>query len=243
MKAEKGIKKMYNEIAEEYHNKKSAYNEYTEMPATLKLLGNIKGKKILDLGCGSGLYIKKLLKGGGNVKGIDLSPELIKIAKKENPKIEFKVGSISKKLPYKTGEFDIVLGALVMHYVDNWNPALKEIKRVLKPKGIFVFSTENPFRTAIQRTMCNGRKFKEVKDYFNERLKINKIETPEGKKVTIMRYRKTYETIIGYILKNNFEILDYADAKPLLKAKKLFPEEYKKLNDFPYYCVWKLKKK
>ena len=246
MKAEKGIKKMYDKLAKEYHDKrrkKSPYNEYTEMPMTLKLLGNVKGKKILDLGCGSGIYVKELIKKGAKIKAMDISSELIKIARQENPKIEFKIGSISKKLPYKKGEFDIVLGALVMHYIDNWTPAFKEIKRVLKPKGLFVFSTENPFRTAVKRIAYKGKKFKEVKNYFDEKLKVNKIKTPEGKNITIMRYRKTYETIMKYILINNFEIIDYADAKPLLKAKKLFPTEYKKLNDFPYYCAWKLRKK
>ncbi|MDO8622870.1 MAG: class I SAM-dependent methyltransferase [archaeon] len=248
-KTEKDIEKMYNKIAIDYDknrtNKKTGgtpFNEYTEMPASLKLLGNIKGKKILDLGCGSGLYVKKLKQKGAKIKGIDISKELIAIAKKSFPKIEFKVGTISKKLPYKTGEFDIVLGALVMHYLDNWNFTLKEIKRVLKPKGIFIFSTENPYRTSLKRTVFHGRKFKEVEDYFNERLLINNIVTPEGKNITIKRYRKTYETIMKYILKNNFEILDYIDAKPLPKTKKIFPKEYKKIMDLPYFCVWKVKK-
>ena len=45
---------------------------------------NVKNKKVLDLGCGSGLYVKKLVKKGAKVKGIDLSPALINFAKIEN---------------------------------------------------------------------------------------------------------------------------------------------------------------
>ena len=62
-------KNIYDRIANDYYNirtNKSTkgwfYNEMLEMPTTLKLLGNIKNKKILDLGCGPGIYAKILSK-------------------------------------------------------------------------------------------------------------------------------------------------------------------------------------
>src|SRR3989344_7974500 len=98
-----GIIQGYNKIAKEYHklriNGEKFHNEYLEMPTTLKLLGNVKGKKILDLGCGTGIYAKILTRKGAKVKGIDISKEEIKIARRENPKVEFKLGN-SEKLPY-----------------------------------------------------------------------------------------------------------------------------------------------
>lgn len=87
-KDEKATIKMYSGLAREYHDmrlKKSFYNEMIEMPAMLKILGNIKGKKILDWGCGSGLYIKKLKGKCAEIKGFDISPDMVKIAIEMNP--------------------------------------------------------------------------------------------------------------------------------------------------------------
>jgi len=105
-KHEKEVRKNYDFMAEYYHNHRTKkfpqgwfYNEMLEMPSTLKLLGNVKGKKILDFGCGTGIYAKLLTKKGAKVKGFDLSSEMIKIAKKENPKLDLRVGS-GNKIPF-----------------------------------------------------------------------------------------------------------------------------------------------
>ena len=84
------------------------YNCLSEWPSTLKLLGNVRGKKILDVGCGPGLYASLLIKKGAVVKGMDISKELIGIAKKEAPAAEFIIGD-AERLPYKNSEFDIVI--------------------------------------------------------------------------------------------------------------------------------------
>ena len=76
MKDEKEAKKMYDLLAKFYHDLRTKkypqgwfYNEMLEMPSTLELLGNVKGKKILDFGCGTGIYAKILTKKGAKVSG------------------------------------------------------------------------------------------------------------------------------------------------------------------------------
>src|SRR3989344_6325353 len=180
MKLAKEARKNYNLIAKSYHEARTNpktngwfYNEYLEMPTTLKLLGNVKGKKVLDMGCGTGLYARILKKKGANIKGIDISEEMIKIAREESPDIEFKIGNINK-LPYKDEEFDIVLAALVMEYFSSWSMVLKEVRRVLKDNGLFVFSTGNPVINATHRINYKGKKFREIRDYFKEGIKCSK---------------------------------------------------------------------
>ena len=150
-KEEKGAKIMYNASAEFYHserlNKKSEgqfYNALTEMQALLKMIGNVKNKKVSDWGCGSGIYIKILSKKGANIKGFDISKEMIKIAKKDNPNTDLRVGS-GLNIPFSE-KFDIVFPSLALHYLNNWDRALRGISRVLKNNGYFIFSIINPIK-------------------------------------------------------------------------------------------------
>jgi len=99
-KEEKEAEAVYNKIAEHYHSHRTKkhpkgwfFNEMLEMPAMFELLGNVKGKKVLDFGCGSGIYAKILTKKGAIVKGFDISEEMLKIAKKDNPTLDLRQGS------------------------------------------------------------------------------------------------------------------------------------------------------
>lgn len=239
----------FGEIYYESRKKKNGisyfYNENLEMPATLKLLGNVKGKKILDVGCGPGIYARILTEAGASVKGIDFSKKFISIAKNEAPKALFTLGD-AEKLPYQNKEFDIVLSTLMLGHFENWDNIFSEIKRVLKNNCIFIFSIKNPITSSMQKRKWFFRSFREVVDYFNEKWVSNKWRRENrGNTITsyVSEHHKTYSTIIKTIIKNSFEIIDYEDARPLLKAKNLFPKEYKRTINMPHFCIWKLRKK
>lgn len=241
-------KKTYNFLGENYvlsrKNKYGSnyfYNENLEMPSTLKLLGDVKNKKILDLGCGPGLYAKTLLNKGAKIKGIDISEKMIKIAKKEAPKAEFKQGD-SENLPYKNNEFDIVVASLVLGHIKSWDKTLEEIKRVLKKRGIFVFSIHNPVTEKSTKKKWFFKKFRIIKNYFEEDAIIRKYKGGDKNKIEAIHYHKTYTTVIRNLLKHNFEIIDYEDCKPNPKLNKQYPKLYKKTCNAPHFCVWKLKK-
>lgn len=254
---EKEAKEKYGYIANDYHyfrTKKHPegwiYNEFLEMPATLGLVGNVKGKKVLDFGCGSGIYTKLLKKKGAKIKGFDISKEMIDIARKENPIIDLRIGS-GYKIPFK-GKFDIVVASLVMDYLKDWDKVFKEVKRVLKKGGYFVFSVGNPVSESTERVFVKGKRLKvkgvparAIVNYFEERkiFSIWKNILSDKKDIKMHGYHKTYETVIKIIVKNGFEIIGYKDCYPLKKSKKLFPEEYNFVSNIPYFCVWKVKKK
>jgi SAM-dependent methyltransferase len=249
-KEEREAKKCYNKMADAYHASRVKryprgwfYNEMLEMPAMLSILGNVKGKKILDFGCGSGIYAKLLTKKGAIVKGFDISNKMISIAKKENPDILFKIGG-GYNIPFKE-KFDIVQASLVLDYFNDWNKVFKEVSRVLNKNGIFVFSTNNPIRECVKRMNIGKKKiyvFGKI-NYFKEKPFYDdwKFEN-EQLVVKVPCYHKTYETIIKTIIKNGFEITDYKDCFPLKKSKKLFKGHYKIWSSIPYFCVWKVRK-
>ncbi len=248
-KEEKEAKKAYDFMADYYHYHRTEkypngwfYNEMLEMPATLELLGNVRGKKMLDFGCGTGIYAKLLTKKGAKIKGFDISDEMLRIARRENPKLDLRHGS-GYKIPFNE-KFDIVYAALVIDYFKDWDKVFKQVSKVLKKGGIFVFSAGNPVSECSKTIKCNGKKFKAlgIRDYFDE--KVHYADwTMENDEVTVPSYHKTYETIIKTIIRNGFEIVDYKDTYPLEKAKKLFPKDYRVYSRMPYFCVFKLKKK
>lgn len=229
------VKRGYNKLAKEYHrlrvSGKKFHNEYLEMPTTLKLLGNVRGKKILDLGCGTGVYAKILTKKGARLKGIDISEKEIEIARKESPDVEFIIGN-AEKLPYKSKEFDIVLSCLVLEHFKDWNNVLKEVNRVLKKNGLFVFSIGNPVSNCIRK---KGRNWQVVRNYFKEQ----EVISYWWGDIYSKWYHKPLGTIIRLLVNNGFELIDYEDAFPLRKAKKLFPREYNLTSKIPYFCTWK----
>lgn len=250
-KDEEEAKQKYNVIAEHYHNLRTKenpegwfYNEMLEMPATLELLGNVRGKKVLDFGCGTGIYTKILKKKGAKIKGFDISVGMLKIAKEWVPNVELKKGS-GYNIPFKE-KFDIIVASLVLDYFNNWGKVFKQVKKVLKKDGYFIFSIGNPISESTKKVKGKPHLIREFKDYFKER-KIygiwkNILHKKKVRNIKMPIYHKTYETIIRTILKNGFEIVDYKDAFPLKKSKKLFPKDYHFAINFPYFCVWKVRK-
>lgn len=100
------------------------------------------GLKYLDVGTGNGaapIYIAQ--KYGLHVTGVDIDPDQIKIAESNSTSIPharfFTVDST--QLPFEKHEFDIVSAFKVTHHIPNWEDALAEIFRVLKPQGYFVY--------------------------------------------------------------------------------------------------------
>jgi ubiquinone/menaquinone biosynthesis C-methylase UbiE len=247
LKDEKDAKKMYHGLAEEYHSirskKKSFHNEYVEVPAMINMLGNLKNKKVLDWGCGSGLYIKRLKNKCKTIKGFDISPEMVKIANNLNPKIDIRVGS-GTKIPFNE-KFDVVFASLAIHYLKDLDKPFKEIKRVLNKGGIFIFSTGNPIAKAGKSIYVEGKKYKAlgVRDFFKTD-KVDLIHTlANGKKVKVFNYVIKTKQVIQLAQRHGFEIIDYEDTKPISGGKKVDPEHYAMYSKFPLFSIWKLMKK
>ncbi len=110
---------------------------------------DLRGKNILDVGCGIGVYTQKFSLEGNLVYGIDIDPENIKLAKKLTKKARFLVAK-AENLPFKDNFFDIVFLHEILEHVEDDKKAVFEAFRVLKEKGkmiIFVPNRLYPFET------------------------------------------------------------------------------------------------
>ncbi|MCS7106037.1 MAG: class I SAM-dependent methyltransferase [Candidatus Aenigmarchaeota archaeon] len=125
---------------------------HEEMQRVVKIFKKNKVRRVLDLGCGSGRHLVYLAKNGFEVYGIDIANYGIKIArdwlKEENLKAELKIGNIYKKLPYPDKFFDGIVSVATLHHnrIEKIRKLIKEIERILKPKGL-IFITVSKKRT------------------------------------------------------------------------------------------------
>ena len=105
--------------------------------------GVITGKKVLEIGCGTGEFTKRIALSGADITAIDISPDLLEIARKTIPNVTvgFHVQNV-EKLDFEDGSFDVVIGSSILHHL-NLNPAIKEVYRVLKRGGRIVFTEPN----------------------------------------------------------------------------------------------------
>lgn len=98
--------------------------------------------RVLDVGCGSGWASRLFaqLASNGRVAGIDISDEMIAVAQKSSEafsNVEFRVAS-AERLPFKDGEFTHAFSMESLYYYEDMSVALREIRRVLQPGGVFV---------------------------------------------------------------------------------------------------------
>jgi SAM-dependent methyltransferase len=138
----------YDAVAREYAtmNETAPYNALYERPAVIGLLGEVATKRVLDVGCGSGVLSRHLVEHGAQVVGFDASPAMVEIATaRQLPNAEFRVADLAEPLSFiPDASFDLAVASLVMHYLHDWIAPLRELRRVLRNDGALVLSTHHP---------------------------------------------------------------------------------------------------
>jgi ubiquinone/menaquinone biosynthesis C-methylase UbiE len=138
----------YDSFAEAYTTDSDAaiWNAYYERPAILALAGDVTGRRILDAGCGSGPLFAALRDRGAIVTGFDKSAGMLGQARRRlGDDADLQVADLNCPLPFRDAAFDDVIASLVLHYLEDWGPALTELRRVLVPGGRLIVAVDHPF--------------------------------------------------------------------------------------------------
>jgi len=244
---QKKIIKAVDTIAELFDTRrktKVSINDLIEHPGFMKLLPSVKNKTVLDIGCGTGVMIKDLLKlGAKKVIGTDASKKMIEISnrnlKKEiaNKKVELYLDDISKtKLKSK---FYIITSSLVLDNIVNYKSAIKNISKLLKKNGIFIFSVPTNFGSVLK--FKRNKKGEKLPIGFNGSFfDVKKVESDwDSHKVYFIA--RPIGHYLNEFAKNNFMLLEYLEPKPIKGALKKMPKiEYR--YKIPFCTIMKFKK-
>lgn len=222
-------------------------------PCVQSLLGEVAGKDLLDAGCGEGYLSRHYARLGAHVTGIDLSRNLVELASNKTPQelgITYATGNICSLDSLADDSFDIVLCNLVLLNVACMREAIYEFKRVLRPRGVLVFSVVHPAFDFYgpgsweigERDPDTKRRrglFFKVDDYSAEKPYERYWRTRDGEKFPqpITFYHRTVSSYITALVDAGLNIR--AVEEPLPITDDAFFERERRI---PFFMVFKARK-
>lgn len=226
----------YEEMSEYYFKDidTKPFNAYYERPATISLIPEVRGKRVLDAGCAAGWYTHFLLEKGATVTALDFSPRMIEMTKRRvGNKAEIIRADLNNPLDFLKDEtFEVIVSSLTLHYIKDWTLLLSEFNRILKRNGQLIISVHHPFMdfTVFDR-----------ENYFSTELLEDEWDTNYGK-VKVLFYRRPISEIINSIIKAGFIIEKVLEPMPTEQFKISAPEKYDRLTKKPQFLFIRVRK-
>jgi SAM-dependent methyltransferase len=134
----------WDAVAADYagHGDDSFYRRFA--PFLWEQLGPVRGRRILDLGCGHGWLTGELAAAGAEAVGVDGSAALIDFARQAHPGLAYGIGDLTLGLPAGSGRFDAVVSHMVLMDIPELERVVEDIAAALTAGGVFVFSILHP---------------------------------------------------------------------------------------------------
>ena len=227
--------RQYDAMAVEYtldsdHN---AYNAYYERPATISLLGEVNGLKVLEVGCGAGSLTAWLLDQGAAVTAFDVSREMVRLARRRvGDGAVLLVADVAQRLTFaEDTSFDLVVASLAMHYVEDWEAVLSEFRRVLTPGGSVVFSTHHP---------SMDWKLHSPDDYFASK-QVTETWTKGSGDFEVTFWRRPLTAMTESVASAGFVIERLVEPEPDPALLARDPISYRKIRTTPSFLFFRIR--
>ncbi|VVD91288.1 SAM-dependent methyltransferase [Pandoraea iniqua] len=186
-----------------------------EWPAIRAMLPDLRGKRVVDLGCGFGWASRWMREqGAASVLGLDLSQNMIARARAEtaDPAIEYRIADLDT-LDLPAAAFDVAYSALTFHYVRDFDRLAQRLHQSLAPGGHLVFTIEHPIFMAAAHPHWladeDGRKTWPVNGY-----------SIEGERRTdwfakgVLKYHRTLGTTLNALMRAGFQLQRVEEFAP-----------------------------
>lgn len=240
----------YDSFAKQYSDSQGESGDYFHQtqvdPYVYKIIGNVKGKFIYDIGCGNGYMARNFAKNGAKVFASDLSSELVKIAKEKSTglNIEYFVNNALDFSNLKSRKFDVITMNMVIQYFDNKNLDMlfKNISKHLNKGGIFVFSTDHFFRPGMPYSYWykgvvdgNERLFIKVTNYLESEYK--EVESKWDNSTKLKIYKRPLSILVNTLSKNGLLTKEIYEPDSVGFAKD-YSEELQKTHHIPTFIIF-----
>lgn len=219
-------------------------NNLFEIPALFSLLPDLKGRRIIDLGCGLGEHCMQYVRdGAAKVVGIDISEKMLGVARKENADSHITYMNMPMENISEISEtFDVAISSLALHYIADFDTLVKDVYEKLNENGVFVFSQENPINT------CFSSGDRWTRDEHGHKLYANLANYGlEGEREStwfvdgVKKYHRTFSTIVNTLVKSGFTIEEMIEPVPTKELLEKYPE-YGDLYHKPDFLLVKARK-
>ena len=242
--------KHWNSIAREYDSlitRGDFFREHLLNPTMNALLPSLKGRRVLDAGCGQGYFSETMRVKGAHVVGVDASESLISLAKEHYPEsstLTFLTHDLRNPLRFFNASFDGVISNMVFMDFNPIDSAFHEIGRVTKQGGFFIFSILHPF-------FISGEVHKRVSEMFElPHYELKRYATPFSKQWHIANtintttvYHRPLEYYVRLLSDSGFVVTDVREPtlSPSLLTHRSNAE--KLLSEIPMFLIVKAEKR
>ena len=217
------------------------------MPHMLAYMGDVRGLRILDLGCGEGGYARKLAACGALVTAVDCSGAAVAYARtqaeREHLSIEHDLRNSNDLFDIPDSAFDVVLCSMMLMDVEDLAGTLREVVRVLKPGGRLFASMLHPcfdgnHEHGIGRQGQGETREVVVKNYFEPRAWSAPL--PKGETPVIWRHRTVSEYVKAFI-SAGLTIEDMDEPRATAEEAARYPS-LTMIRRIPLFLYWRLRK-
>lgn len=213
-------------------NEVNAANAHYERPATMRLVGELAGRRVLEIGCGAGALTEWMVEEGATVTACDVSREMLALARgRLGARAEFHWADLHDPLSFAgDGGYDLVVASLVLHYLEDWDRVFAELARVLAPGGRVVFSTHHPAWDWQAHT---------PDDYFATK-QVSEQWMRGGRPFQVTFWRRPLREMTRSISACGFVIDELWEPEPLPELAGKDPEAHHELTSRPFFLLFRL---
>lgn len=232
-------KKGWDTIAQSYQKKTQIsledvhYGPISPGESQLRLLGDVRKKDILEVGCGGGQNAIVLAKQGARPVGIDISGKQLRyawnLAGECDVEVSFLVNTMNE-LSMRDESFDIVLSSCAIGYSENLGKVFDEAFRVLRRSGLFVFCVVHPLANRGRRVTYGGRQMWGIGNYFDRRRSVWRWRIEE-KEAKFYGYGRTFQDYFNALVSPGFVVEKILEPEPFPLDKMTLAER----GRIPYF--------
>jgi len=223
----------YDRIADAYADRVDTkpHNAFYDRPAVISLWHDVKGRDVLDAGCGPGVYAAELVKRGARVIAGDVSPRMCEISARRLGNAARVVElDLSDRLPFEDAAFELVNAPLCLDYIRDWDHVFAEFNRVLKRGGYAVVSCTHPSFDA---------EYFHTERYFE----IEAVEGPWGgfgERFIMNSYRRPLAEFVNAPLRAGLLLDKLLEPLPTEEFREADPRRYGELMRRPAFLMMRV---